>query len=823
MRKQSKNTRFLPALTLTETVVSLAIMAIVFAVLLPQVRSIRNSWDARAGTAETVQHGRVLVEHMRRNLSKAVSITDVSGSAETDGYIEFEDNASSTLRYDIAANNNVEFGTIGSLNDIAGPVSELVFTCYDGNDLTTAITDGNDIRLVNVQATLPNASAAGRDLTVKTSVYLRTGPLPGEVVDPNLILWLKLDETSGSTAFDSSGNGNHGTLVNMADGDWVAGQIGNALDFDGGNDYVDCGNDDSLNITHEITMSAWINMSARPATNKWFNLHNKGDFGYAMYIQGADTALTTLGAYFDLDTGVKDLWNLTSIDIDPANGWAHVAVTFDNTDVKFYVNGVLDHTENEPGTINDNAGLDLIFVNGESEWFEGSVDDVRVYNRALSEAEVGALYYLSGPVYREFTEAKLDSDGTSLTISTPSGAVEDSLLIAAMATDGDTTASLAPPAGEGWSQVFLNDQDGQVTIGVWWKLADASESASHQFTWSPNQQAYGWMMRFAGHDTADPIDVYSADGETDTNPSSPPVTTTSDNCLILRLGAFDAGDITLDDPGLSGHTAITMDSSQNSAVSYEEFTEARATSKTDELTIDTPAGTAEGDLLIAAVTTDDNNKGSLAPDDPSEGWTEIEVDDEGGKITLGIWWKLADASESPSHKFTWDDDKEAYGWIMRFTGHDPSGPIGQTEKLDAKSDTPDCPSVTTVAANSMILRIGGFGEDDITVDDAGMSGHTTITMDMSDGGKGSCSGGAAYVLQANPGASGTSEFVLTGNQDYVCVTAAIEAAPPGAGGASGGAGYVTQESSGSSGFSSFSLTASEEARTVTIAIAPAAQ
>ena len=224
--------------------------------------------------------------------------------------------------------------------------------------------------------------------------------------------------------------------------------------------------------------------------------------------------------------------------------------------------------------------------------------------------------------------------------------------------------------------------------------------------------------------------------------------------------------------------------------------------------------------MIAAVTTDDNNKSSLAPPG-GEGWTEIEIDDEGGKITLGAWWKLAEASESPSHQFTWDDDKEAYGWMMRFTGHNPSAPIGDNGKLEGKSDTPDCPSVTTVAANSMILRIGGFGEDDITVDDAGISGHTTITMDMSDGGKGACSGGAGYVLQASGGASGTAEFVLTGNQDYVCVTIAIEAAPPGGGGSvSGGAGYVTQASSGSSGWSNFSLTASQEARTVTIAIAP---
>jgi hypothetical protein len=94
-------------------------------------------------------------------------------------------------------------------------------------------------------------------------------------------------------------------------------------------------------------------------------------------------------------------------------------------------------------------------------------------------------------------------------------------------------------------------------------------------------------------------------------------------------------------------------------------------------------------------------------------------------------------------------------------------------------------------------------------------------MDASGGGKNSCSGGAGYVLQVSPGASGTSEFVLTQSQEYVCFTIAIEAAPPGAAGSvSGGAGYVTQASAGASGSSNFSLTASQEARTVTIAIAP---
>jgi len=128
MRKQSWKTCLYPALTLMEMVISMAIMAILFAVLVPQLRAIQNSWDSKVGGAEILQNGRVLIDHLNRNLSKAVRITDVSDSAETDGYIEFEDNASDTLRYDISGSNYVEFGEVGSLNDLAGPVSQLLFT-----------------------------------------------------------------------------------------------------------------------------------------------------------------------------------------------------------------------------------------------------------------------------------------------------------------------------------------------------------------------------------------------------------------------------------------------------------------------------------------------------------------------------------------------------------------------------------------------------------------------------------------------------------------------------------------------------------------------
>ncbi len=161
------------ALTLLEMVIALAIMATVFAAILPLFRSIQNSWDSKQAAAETVQNGRILIDHLNRNLAKAVKITAVSDSATTIGYIQFEDNDGNNLEYDIA-NSYVRFGVVGDLSDLAGPVSQLQFTCYDANDFGTPITDVNHIRSVKVETMLTNSATMGQDKTFTTLAYLRT-------------------------------------------------------------------------------------------------------------------------------------------------------------------------------------------------------------------------------------------------------------------------------------------------------------------------------------------------------------------------------------------------------------------------------------------------------------------------------------------------------------------------------------------------------------------------------------------------------------------------------------------------------------------------
>jgi competence protein ComGC len=187
------------AVTLVELLISMAIMVVVFAAVVPQLKVIHNSWDSKVGAFETIQNGRVLTDHLNRNLASAIQITAVSDSSETNGYIEFKDKYTNTLRYEIDNTTNyVKFGQIGDLYELAGPVSQLLFTCYDGDDLTTPITDVNSIRFVKVQTELTNPASLDQDMTFSVQTYIRTNALPSPLVVTKLSEpWFEFDTTQG--------------------------------------------------------------------------------------------------------------------------------------------------------------------------------------------------------------------------------------------------------------------------------------------------------------------------------------------------------------------------------------------------------------------------------------------------------------------------------------------------------------------------------------------------------------------------------------------------------------------------------------------------
>jgi len=114
---------------------------------------------------------------------------------------------------------------------------------------------------------------------------------------------------------------------------------------------------------------------------------------------------------------------------------------------------------------------------------------------------------------------------------------------------------------------------------------------------------------------------------------------------------------------------------------------------------------------------------------------------------------------------------------MRFSGHDPTTPINDQATATGTSNVPDSPAVTTTVDNSLILRLAGFDDDDITIGDPGLAGHTAINMGESGGGNASTSGGSGYVVQAAAGDSGTASFALTNSEEWVTITVGIAPAP----------------------------------------------
>ncbi|MGB5717633.1 MAG: hypothetical protein WBN81_11125, partial [Gammaproteobacteria bacterium] len=129
------------------------------------------------------------------------------------------------------------------------------------------------------------------------------------------------------------------------------------------------------------------------------------------------------------------------------------------------------------------------------------------------------------------------------------------------------------------------------------------------------------------------------------------------------------------------------------------------------------------------------------------------------------------------YTFNWSTSEHAYGWIMRFSGHDPANPINASSNLADNNDAPASPSVTTTVADTLILRLGGFDHGDIIPGNPGLSGHAAINLGESGNGAHVVSGASGYVLQAAAGASGPSSFTLSGSEEFVTVTIGIAPAP----------------------------------------------
>jgi glucose/arabinose dehydrogenase len=240
---------------------------------------------------------------------------------------------------------------------------------------TTSVANGPHV-LTAVATDMAGNQATSAGVTVTVS---NSWTMPG-----GLVAAYTFAEGTGPTTADVSGNGNTGTLAGGAA--WsAAGRFGRAVSFDGVNDLVSVADAATLDLTTGMTIEAWVNPAA---LSGWRTVALKavpGGLSYALYAH--DGAPRPAGT---VNTGGADVSAIGTAALSVGT-WTHLAVTFDGGTLRLYVNGGLVGTQSASGPIRTSA--DALTIGGNavwSEWFAGLVDEVRIYNRALTQGEIQA-------------------------------------------------------------------------------------------------------------------------------------------------------------------------------------------------------------------------------------------------------------------------------------------------------------------------------------------------------------------------------------------------------------------------------------------------
>lgn len=215
-------------------------------------------------------------------------------------------------------------------------------------------------------------------------------------LDSGLAGYWALDNGSGTSATDSSTNGNTGTLTGGPT--WTTGQIGSAVTFDGSDDYIRVPNSTALNPDY-ITVAAWIKTSATGVLDQ---IITKDDYtGGKRVWQFRKTTSNTLEFIVFRDSDDTN-YQASGVVTITDNNWHHVAGTWDGVTIRVFVDGRQDGTGAAfSGVLNAGQNNDVIIgsseLNGDPGYLPGQIDEARIYSRALSADEISQLYRLTSP------------------------------------------------------------------------------------------------------------------------------------------------------------------------------------------------------------------------------------------------------------------------------------------------------------------------------------------------------------------------------------------------------------------------------------------
>jgi len=229
-------------------------------------------------------------------------------------------------------------------------------------------------------------TGAGGSSTKTSAEYIRVSASTtgGGNSGGGLVAAYGFEENSGATVADASGHGNHGTIREAVR--TTSRRFGKALKFDGLNDLVTINDSASLDLSTGMTLQAWVYPTGW--MDGWRTVMMKeqseqaGQQVYALYANG-DSNQPATAIWIN---GERIAFGVTQL---PPYQWTHLAATFDGQYQRLYINGVTVAMQPQLGNIATSTGaLRIGGTDLGDEYFQGYIDEVRIYDRALTDAEL---------------------------------------------------------------------------------------------------------------------------------------------------------------------------------------------------------------------------------------------------------------------------------------------------------------------------------------------------------------------------------------------------------------------------------------------------
>jgi PKD repeat protein len=269
--------------------------------------------------------------------------------------------------------------TVAFTSTSTGNITSYAWTFGDGGTSTAQNPTYTYQNAGSYTVSLKVTGPAGTHTATKTN-YITANPATS--TPSGLVAAYNFDQGSGSTLTDVSGRNHHGRIYGAA---WTnSGKYGKALAFDGVNDFVKVSDSTALDLTTGMTLEAWVYPTAsqsgqRPVIKKEAEVY----FLHA----GSTTGTLRPSGGVTIGSTIK---SVTAPNAIPVNAWSHLALTYNGSTLRLYVNGAQVASASVSGTIKNGGALRIGGDSVYKQYFQGRVDDIRIYNRALTATQVQA-------------------------------------------------------------------------------------------------------------------------------------------------------------------------------------------------------------------------------------------------------------------------------------------------------------------------------------------------------------------------------------------------------------------------------------------------